>query len=702
MSRFVSGARLGDSFTCYQFSNNPIIIAKRKIEKPGDVAQLKSQLLQLHTSGKYTNYFPALQQALADIKDSRIRRPANERTLVLITDGRRDPDDTRSEATTLAELLRRYSDLKAGEDYSFYCFYLGDWLEADLQAFLLSIGAYTANWRRDEQWLDRLTLADVNIVTPTKFLGEIPDTPTQSAFSLAFYPRRPPKDLAMLELSIEAEFTKGTLDKFFDVRPRRFVCRQQAWTETFGFETRGFSRGDYAGTLVFQPTDPQTMLLYPRTVGFAFSIAETLQVLVESPITFGPTGLRGKYEETKSIYITPSGVDFPGSLDAVTVVADIALPEGVELKVSPSLREKEIVIDIALSRQQTLPEGAKGKYEGTIRLAPHGGWAFTRSEIPVSVDVAKKGVDFRALAFYFVIVVACALAAIVLLFVIGNVRKNILDYLAHKTRPVGKLVVLRDPTRGIARNINLDRLSEKNRVKEVMIGLGREALVELPHRSMRDRAYRFSGLRTESGVRTVVEAGEDTDEVLVNSVSRTGRVQLVHLDSIKLGDFEFYYEEPRPLRQVVLYFLTGEVMQGWALSWNIETEGFRFLNRVGLPSRKESYVRFYELKAVAFVRDFDGELTDRLLSLKVPRSGHLVKLIFADQEELTGYVFDWKNVNDKFYFFPDSIGENVLFFLVERHTLKDIVLLKEDDRGAMLGRRKFERVLKRMRQEIGG
>jgi hypothetical protein len=282
ISRFVSGARSGDSLTCYQFSNNPVLIAKGRIERPGDVAQLKSQLLQLHTSGKYTNYFPALQQALAEIKDSRIRRPANDRILVLITDGRLDPDDTQSEATTLGQLLKRYSGLKTGKDYSLYCFYIGDWLEADLQAFLLSIGAYGAHWRRDEEWLDRLTLADVTIMTSTRFLGEIPDTPTQSTFSLAFYPRRPPKDLAMVELSIEAEFTKETLDRFFDVRPRRVVCQQEAWTETFGFETRGFARGNYAGTLVFQPSEPQALLLYPRVVDFTFSIAETLQVLVEA------------------------------------------------------------------------------------------------------------------------------------------------------------------------------------------------------------------------------------------------------------------------------------------------------------------------------------------------------------------------------------------------------------------------------------
>jgi len=101
------------------------------------------------------------------------------------------------------------------------------------------------------------------------------------------------------------------------------------------------------------------------------------------------------------------------------------------------------------------------------------------------------------------------------------------------------------------------------------------------------------------------------------------------------------------------------------------------------------------------VRDFDNELTKHLLSLKVPRAGHHVKLIFADEEEITGYVFDWKDPGDKFHFFPDSLGENVLFFLVEKHTLKDIILHRQDAEAARRAQAGFASILEKLKKEIG-
>ncbi|UCD58535.1 MAG: hypothetical protein JSV16_05350, partial [Candidatus Hydrogenedentota bacterium] len=117
-------------------------------------------------------------------------------------------------------------------------------------------------------------------------------------------------------------------------------------------------------------------------------------------------------------------------------------------------------------------------------------------------------------------------------------------------------------------------------------------------------------------------------------------------------------------------------------------------------SGKELYIRFYELKAAAFVLDFDGELTRSLPSPKVPRSGHRVRLIFADEEELTGYMFDWASPGDNFYLFPDSMGKNVLFLLIEKHTLKDIILLNEDAEEAKRAQENFAPVLKRIKSEI--
>jgi len=700
MSRFVGGSRRGDSFTCYQFASSPVLVARSRVEQTGDIARLRSQLEQLHTRGNLTNYSPALERALADIKTSYSAHPANERVLIMVTDGRRDPRDTRSETISFERLLAVYADLQAGEAYSFYCFYLGDWFEEDLQAYLLSAGAYLANWPKDVERLSSLSIADIRIVDDTSFLSELPDVPTQDSFFITFDARRPPADVAMIELDVRSDFTAKTLDRYFSVRPRRFICKEYRWDQRFDLETRGFSKGDYSGIFHFRPAQPEALLLYPRTVDFSFSVSGGLQVNIPADLDFGPTGLGGEYEETKHISISPSGTAFPGSASAVSVSADIELPDGVVLKFSRKLSGSEIIVGITTARTQPLSRATAGTYTGRIFLDPQAGWMLTDTEIPISVDVSEAGVAWGKVLLYASFVVGAIAVVIVLLFVFENARKTILDYLAKKTRPVGKLIVTHDPTRGTATNINLDRLAEGHGVKEVGVGVGPGALVELPHISMIDKLYVFSGRKVGDEVVTVVEAIKATDQVIVNEMSRTGEVQIRHLDTVKLGDFEFRYEIPRPLRQVVLYYLTGEVHQGWLLSWNIDSDGFHFLHRE--DARKESYVRFYELKAVAFVRDFDGELTQRLLATKMPRSGHRVRLFLADQEELTGYVINHEDPGEKFYFFPDTMGDNVMCFLIEKNTIRNMALLEEDESGARLARKMLTQVLGEMKKEVAG
>ena len=702
ISRFVSGARYGDSFTCYRFSNNPVLVAGGKIEKAEDVAKLRSQLRQLRTGGEHTNYSTAIQRAMADIKESHRSRPAGDRVLLLITDGRQHSEDTKSEKKAFSELLKRYSDLQTGRDYSFYCFYIGNWFEKDLQAYLLTVGAHPVSWPKEVDRLDRITIADIRIMDQVTFLGNIPDTPTQGTFSLSFYPRRLPEPLAMIGLDLKEGFARETLDKFFNVSPRRFVCRDEAWNESFFLETRGFAMGSYAGTFLFRPSEPRSMLLFPRAVDFSFSISGSLQIQLPAPLSFGPTGFRGKYSETKHLSIIPSRADFPDSPDAIALVPEIDLPEGVRLNISKKLRENQITIEVSVSRHQKLKKNAGGEYKGRIKLVPQADWVLADSEIPISVTVAGRGIDFEAVALYLAVGAGCILAVVLLLLSFTDIRTVILDHLAHKTRPIGKLIITADPTKGIAKAINLDRLSEKRETKELLVGAEEGAHVELPHRSMMDKTYKFSGLKTKDEVHTIIEAGEGANEIIVNGMSRTGQVQLMHLDTIKLGAFEFRYEVPRPLRQAVLYFLNGDVWQGWILTWNTEAEGFHFLSRDRLPERKELYVRFHELKTVAIVRDFDGELTRRLLSLKVPRSGHRMRISLADQEELTGYALNWKEPGERFYFFPDTMGENVIFFFIERDTVRNMALLEEDGRGAERARKVVARVLEQMKKEIGG
>jgi hypothetical protein len=499
---------------------------------------------------------------------------------------------------------------------------------------------------------------------------------------------------------VETGFAKGTLDRFFDVNPRRFVCQEEPWSETFSLETRGFSRGEYSGSFVFRPSEPGSLILAPTMVPFKFSILETLQVHLSEPLVFGPTGFRKGYAETKTVSVQPSGDEFLHSADALSVEPEIELPDGMELNVSKAFGQKEVAVNIEISLAEEVDKQVSGRYDGAIRLAPSAEWALSEDAIPITVNVGARGFNFRKFLSFAAAAAGVLLAVGVLFFLFGGLRTTLLDYLAHKTRPTGKLIVAKDPTRGLAKDMNLDRLSEKRRTKEIVVGMGEGVDVEIPHHSMMDKKYRFSGLKATYDVHTVVEAVGGTDAVVVNNMSRTGGVQLMHFDIVKLGSIEFRYEVPKPLRQVVLYFLGGEAWQGWPRSWNIEAEGFRFLNRDNLPERKESYVRFSELKAVAFVRDFDGELTKRVLSFKAPRCGHRVKIAFADDEIITGFVIDWRDPAEKFFFFPDSLGENVFFLVIERHTIKNLSLLEEDASGARQAKKRLDEIIRIMKTEI--
>jgi hypothetical protein len=700
LRRFVTAAEYNDSFTCYQFSNLPVLFAGGTIEREGDIARLKSQLGQLRPVNRYTNYAGALRTAFQDLENLHSDRPDSEKVLILITDGRRDERDTSSEMKAFSQLLQTYDYLEAGTDYFFYCFFIGERSEKDLESYLRSTGAYFVRWPEDTAWLDNLTLADVRITEASLFLGNMPDRPTNKRFTIAFHPRRPPAEVSLLELAIEADFGEKSLDRFFDVNPRRFLCQQRPWNEQFNVEVRGFDRGDYSGSFRLQPSDRQTMLLTPRVVDFTFSIVEPLQVRVPAPLEFGPTELRGDFRETRSFSITPSRDAFPGDVSVLTVTPDIMLPDGVELEYATTMQQREMTVSITISRSGTIDKDAVGEYQGTVRLGSRGDWAFTTDRIPLTVNVTRSRADYGKIYFYLMILFGSAVGVALILLATTKTRTALFDYLAHRDRPNGKLVVVKDPTRGLVKNINLDRLSENLGTKDVTVGVGTGFDVDLAHRSMLDKCYSFTGMRTPDGVHTIAQAIKGTDEVLVNNISRTGRVQLRHLDTVRLGALEFRYEEPRLLRQAVVYFLTGDVWEGWLLSWNSEAEGFSFLRRDILPERKESYIRYEEVKAVAFVRDFEGQLTRRLLTLKVPRAGHRMKIVFPDLEELTGYVLDWKEPDEKFYLFPDKMGDNVLFFLIQRQAAKELAVLEHDERGAERTRRELVNLLAMMKTEF--
>jgi hypothetical protein len=701
LNRFVSGSRKGDSFTCYQFSKSPILVAKKKIKRAGDIGQLRTQLQSIRTRDKLTNYATALERAMEEITASYNERPKNERVLILITDGRRHADDPKSERKALERLLARYSRIKAREDFSFYCFFIGDSPAEDLQNYLNAVGVYSTTWPRNPGQLDKLTIADVYILDSTVSLGHIPDVRADETFSITFSPRRPPVDTTLIKLETRTDFGEATLDRHFSVTPTYVECQKQEWSEKFNLETRGFGKGSYSGAFTFRPNQPRALLLYPRTIDFDFSISGGLRVNIPGSLVFGPTGLRGRYGEKKQISITPTRAGLPGSAKAVSVSVDMEVPEGVEVTLTKTMTPDAIDIEVAVVRDQSLSARAAGRYEGKIVITSQKGWHLSDQEIPIAVDISEKqSASGGSLLYVAVITVICIGVIALILFYARGGRQGITEYFSQSKSPVGKLVLTYDPTRGTGANINLDRLSEVHGANEITVGVGPGNHVELSHFSMVGKEYIFSGQKEGEEVLTVVKAGQGKDEVVINEMSHTGEVVLRHLNDLKLGSFEFRYEMSRPMRQVVLYHLNGEVRQGWLRSWNVKAEGFHFLLRD--DPKKEIYVRYYDLKAVAFVRDFEGELCERHLSLIAPRSGHRVRIFFSDKEELTGYILNWEDPRDRFYFFPDSMGDNVLLFLVDNNAVSNVALLAEDEKGAMRAKRLLRTLLEETSRQVGG
>ncbi|RJP15672.1 MAG: VWA domain-containing protein [Candidatus Abyssobacteria bacterium SURF_5] len=700
LHRFAGGASEGDSFTCYQFSKNPVMISTGTVRQPSDIKNLQAQLLQLRGTGSGTNFSPALEKGLTEIRKSYRRAHRNDRLLVLITDGR-GPENPSTEKITLTSLKTKFSDLEVGLNYHFVCFYMGDIVEADLQSFLNSVGARVVHWPKDKRWLQQATLADVRVVEEEKNIGGVPEIPAHTIFTLSFFPRRPPDRLEMIEMDIEDIVGGKTVDRLFDIRPYRIMCQSKPWSETFHLESRGFARGDYGGRFFFYPSDPQLLMVNPFSIPFRFSVSESLKVFLSQPIHFGPVELEGIYKETRDLYILPMWQEFPDKLEAVRVEADIALPEGLRLNVLPVHQPREIVVYLTLSREEDAPPLTEGEYEGKIRFSSPTGWTFDRRELPIMVSVREKPLNLKLIAFYVAGGAGALILAAVAVLSLSGVRQSAYDYLTKKADPAGKLILLKDPTRGLATDINISRAAKKSKIKSVVIGTGEGIDVEISHISLVDKRYILTGTRSDDVVQTFLQASPPGTQVIINEMALSGRVPLNHLDRVKIGAFEFRYEQPMPLRQVVLHYLSGEVKQGWLLDWDITAEGFSFLLRERAAQPIKSYARFHELKAVTFVRDFDGDVSRNLLSLKPPRTGHLAQIVFADDEELTGYVFEWKQPADKFYIFPKSKGENILFLLVERHTLKGFRLLKENRSGARRAKKHFTQLMKTLTEKFG-
>lgn len=132
----------------------------------------------------------------------------------------------------------------------------------------------------------------------------------------------------------------------------------------------------------------------------------------------------------------------------------------------------------------------------------------------------------------------------------------------------------------------------------------------------------------------------------------------------------------RPERQrLVVRTLDGESYCGVCFSLNIKSDGFHLdmVDKKGQPEGKTQRFSFKDLKAVYYVKSFDGNF-DHSVSYREPHMvGPAVVVEFEDGEVLRGHTFNnYREDHPRFYVIPEDDKSNNISALVERSAVKGV------------------------------
>lgn len=137
----------------------------------------------------------------------------------------------------------------------------------------------------------------------------------------------------------------------------------------------------------------------------------------------------------------------------------------------------------------------------------------------------------------------------------------------------------------------------------------------------------------------------------------------------------------RPERQrLVIHLKDGRIEYGACFAMNLEADGFKcdLLDKTGHPVNKTEKINFKDLKAVFYVKDFEGK-PDKHAQLKEwhPLGGEMV-VEFQDGECIRGHCLHvYRSDTPRFYLIPDDPDSNNVNILVERSATTGVYTVEE-------------------------
>jgi hypothetical protein len=130
------------------------------------------------------------------------------------------------------------------------------------------------------------------------------------------------------------------------------------------------------------------------------------------------------------------------------------------------------------------------------------------------------------------------------------------------------------------------------------------------------------------------------------------------------------------VNKVVVACLDGRRLKGYVANFLPTRDTFRLFPSENSPHDAGSDVKLSALKAIFFVKDFEGH-KERHDAYDVKTAGHGRKLAvtFPDGEKIIGTTEAYNPQKIGFFLFPaDPESNNIRIFIVNRETLKVAVL----------------------------
>jgi hypothetical protein len=118
--------------------------------------------------------------------------------------------------------------------------------------------------------------------------------------------------------------------------------------------------------------------------------------------------------------------------------------------------------------------------------------------------------------------------------------------------------------------------------------------------------------------------------------------------------------------RVILRYLDGTALKGFCNDFSSSRTQFHLWPSVGAPPSQQMIVTLSGLKAVCFVRDFDGDsaYVERQTFETAPH-GRKMKIVFLDGEVMAGSTLNYQPEGSGFFLCPaDSRSNNIRIFVV--------------------------------------